>query len=86
MDALTEKQDFMQNNITFFLQLYEDRNILSRSLKLPTVWEWSVQFENSVQALFYNPLYIGKPKPGNVRRTQRVKVITLNLVWDHGII
>ncbi|XP_078251043.1 myotubularin-related protein 12 isoform X1 [Rhinoraja longicauda] len=53
--------------------LCEDRNILSRSLKLPTVWEWSVQFENSVQALFNNPLYIGKPKPGNVRRSQRVK-------------
>ncbi|XP_069780282.1 myotubularin-related protein 12 isoform X2 [Narcine bancroftii] len=53
--------------------LGEDRGILSRSLKLPTVWEWSVQFENSVQALFYNPLYIGKPKARNNKRTHRVK-------------
>lgn len=53
--------------------LYEDRNILSRSLKLPTVWEWSVQFENSVQALFYNPLYIGKPKPTGAPALSRGK-------------
>ncbi|XP_067840947.1 myotubularin-related protein 12 isoform X2 [Heptranchias perlo] len=53
--------------------LGEDRRMLSRSLKLPTVWEWSVQFENSVQALFYNPLYIGKPKTDKGRRTQRIK-------------
>ncbi|XP_067888071.1 myotubularin-related protein 12 isoform X2 [Heterodontus francisci] len=53
--------------------LDEDRRMLSRSLKLPSVWEWSVQFENSVQALFYNPLYIGKPKTDKVRRTQRIK-------------
>ncbi|XP_007895352.1 myotubularin-related protein 12 isoform X2 [Callorhinchus milii] len=51
----------------------EDRHIQSRSLKLPTVWEWSVQFEPSVQALFYNPLFIGKPKVDHVRKTQRVK-------------
>ncbi|XP_062898868.1 myotubularin-related protein 12 isoform X1 [Mobula hypostoma] len=53
--------------------LGEDRGMLCRSLKLPTVWEWSVQFEHSVQALFYNPLYVGKPKSGSVRRTQRAK-------------
>ncbi|XP_041038619.1 myotubularin-related protein 12 isoform X3 [Carcharodon carcharias] len=57
--------------------LDEDRRMVSRSLKLPSVWEWSVQFENSVQALFYNPLYIGKPKMDN-RRTQRVKDPALN--------
>ncbi|GCB65048.1 hypothetical protein scyTo_0013413 [Scyliorhinus torazame] len=53
--------------------LDEDRRMRSRSLKLPSVWEWSVQFENSVQALFYNPLYIGKPKLDRFRRTQRIK-------------
>ncbi|XP_067888081.1 myotubularin-related protein 12 isoform X3 [Heterodontus francisci] len=58
--------------------LDEDRRMLSRSLKLPSVWEWSVQFENSVQALFYNPLYIGKPKTDKVRRTQRIKDPALN--------
>uniref|UniRef100_UPI00398F6EF1 myotubularin-related protein 12 n=1 Tax=Pristiophorus japonicus TaxID=55135 RepID=UPI00398F6EF1 len=58
--------------------LGEDRRMLSRSLKLPSVWEWSVQFENSVQALFYNPLYIGKPKTDQVRRIQRMKDPALN--------
>ncbi|XP_078077346.1 myotubularin-related protein 12 isoform X3 [Mustelus asterias] len=48
--------------------LDEDRRMRSRSLKLPSVWEWSVQFENSVQALFYNPLYIGKPKTDKPQR------------------
>ncbi|XP_043543380.1 myotubularin-related protein 12 isoform X1 [Chiloscyllium plagiosum] len=58
--------------------LDEDRRMLSRSLKLPCVWEWSVQFENSVQALFYNPVYVGKPKTDKIRRTQRIKDPALN--------
>lgn len=40
----------------------------SKPLTLPTVWDWSVQFEPKAQTLLRNPLYVEKPK---VDKSQR---------------
>ncbi|XP_028661468.1 myotubularin-related protein 12 isoform X1 [Erpetoichthys calabaricus] len=38
------------------------------SLMIPSVWDWSLQFDWKVQALFTNPLYVEKPKQDKALR------------------
>ncbi|KAM4748983.1 myotubularin-related protein 10 [Rhinophrynus dorsalis] len=50
-----------------------------KGLRFPSVWDWSLQFSTKDQALFNNPLYIGKSVPfaqnGAVKSFKRTKTI-----------
>ena len=59
----------------------EDKKITLRegeALCLPPVWDWSQQLSIRDQALFNNPIYVGKPAPyahnGAVKSFRRTKV------------